>query len=328
MKSSSLIFLFFSKLTNILLVSFSYLVSNIFRRPIMFGLPITLSIEPVNFCNLSCPECPVGKGSLTRKAGQMQLGLFSNIIKKIASHTSYLTLYFQGEPLLHPDFIEFLKIAKQNKIYTASSTNAQMLNDEMAKKIVESGLHKLIISVDGTTQEVYEKYRVGGSLIIAKEGIKALIAWKKKIKSNTPYVELQFLVLKHNEHQLPEIKKLAKEFGVNKLSLKTAQIIDFEKGSDLIPTQKKYARYQKTIDGTFRRKKQIHNCCWRAFSGAVITVDGDVLPCSYDKNGEFVFGNINEQTLAEIWHNEKARKFRQQILTDRKLFGICRNCTE
>lgn len=327
MNSSSLDLFSYRKLKNILLVSFSYLISRVSRRPFLAGLPITLSIEPVNFCNLSCPECPVGKGSLTRKPGKMELRLFSDIIKKIASHTSYLTLYFQGEPLLHPDFIAFVKIAKLHKIYTASSTNGQILNDEMAKNIVESGLNKLIISVDGTTQEVYEKYRIGGSLTSTLEGVKSVVAWKKKLKFNTPYLELQFLVMKHNEHQISEIKKLAKKCGVNKLSLKTAQIIDYEKGSEFIPSQKKYARYQQNRKGIFIRKKKICNRCWRAFSGAVITINGDILPCSYDKNGEHIFGNIKEQSLEDIWHNKKATSFRQQILRDRKVIEICGNCT-
>jgi len=317
----------FSKLKNILLVFSSYILSSILRKPVLFGLPITLSIEPVNFCNLSCPECPVGNGSLTRKPAKMSLPFFSKLILQIESHVSYLTLYFQGEPLLHPHFTNFIKIAHSHKLYTASSTNAQLLNDEMARYIVESGLNKLIISIDGTTQEVYEKYRVGGNLLKTLNGTKALIDWKKKINSCKPYLELQFLVLKHNEHQIPEIKKIATELEVNKLSLKTAQINDFEKGSDLIPSQKKYARYIVSNDGSFKRKKKIRNGCWRAFSGAVITVDGEVLPCSYDKNGEFSFGNINKQPLVEIWHNEKATRFRQQLLTDRKVFAICRNCT-
>ncbi|MBN1462457.1 MAG: SPASM domain-containing protein [Paludibacteraceae bacterium] len=326
MNSSFFNYFSIKKISNCLLVLGCYLISWAFKKAVLVGNPITLSIEPVNYCMLSCPECPAGNGSLTRKAGQMSLFTYSSLIKQAAPYVSYLTLYFQGEPLLHPNFIEFIQVAKENKIYTSSSTNAQLLNDEMAEKIVKSGLNKLIISIDGTTQETYEKYRVGGSLEKAKEGVKAIVKWKKALQLNYPFVELQFLVLKHNEHQLPEIKQLAKELGVNKLSLKTAQINDFERGSDLIPLQKKYARYKKNSDGNFKRKKKICNHCWRAFSGAVITIDGEVLPCSFDKNGEYSFGNIHKESLSKIWHNEKAQRFRQQILTDRKVFKICRNC--
>lgn len=265
---------------------------------------------------------------MSRKPERMTIENYSTIIKKIAPQTAYLTLYFQGEPLLHKDFTQMAAIAKEYKIYTASSTNAQLLSNDIAKKIIQSGLNKLIVSIDGTTQEVYEKYRIGGSLQRATEGIQSLLYWKKELKSNTPFVELQFLVLKHNEHQIDEIKQLAKKLGVNKLSLKTAQIIDFEDGSELIPSISKYARYKKIHNGKYIRKKKVCNKCWRAFSGAVITVNGDVLPCSYDKNGEYAFGNIHQQSLKEIWHNDKAKQFRQQILSDRKAYEICRNCTE
>lgn len=304
----------------------SYVFSCLFKKQFLACHPISLSVEPVNYCMLSCPECPAGNGSLTRKAGQMSLDTYTKFIEQVSPYLSYLTLYFQGEPLLHPNFTEFAQIAHKKNIYTSTSSNAQLLNDEMAEKIVKSGLNKLIISIDGTTQETYERYRVGGSLEKAKEGVKAIVKWKRELQSNSPFVELQFLVLKHNEYQLPEIKQLAKELGVNKLSLKTAQINDFERGSDLIPSQKKYARYKLTNNGSWKRKKKMRNCCWRAFSGAVITIDGEVLPCSFDKNGEYSFGNIHKEPLAKIWHNEKAQRFRQQILTDRKVFEICRNC--
>ncbi len=326
MNSSLLNYFSFKKMSNGLLVMLSYVFSRLLKKPFLAGNPISLSVEPVNYCMLSCPECPAGNGSLTRKAGQMSLHTYSKLIEQASPYLSYLTLYFQGEPLLHPNFIEFVQIAHKHKIYTSTSSNAQLLNDEMAKNIVKSGLNKIIISIDGTTQEAYEKYRVGGSLEKVKEGIKGIIKWKKIMQSTSPFVELQFLVFKHNEHQLLEIKQLDKELGVNKLSLKTAQIIDFERGSDLIPSQKKYARYEKKGDGNFKRKKKIRNCCWRAFSGAVITIEGDVLPCSFDKNGEYSFGNIYEEPLEKIWHNEKARRFRQQILTNRKVFAMCRNC--
>lgn len=315
------------KLRNSILVLGGFLMSNILRKPFKLGFPVTISVEPVNFCNLSCPECTAGNGNLSRNPGQMDANLYANFIKEIKNYVSYLTLYFQGEPLLHPQFIEFVQLATQHRIFTASSTNAQIIDDVMAKKIVKSGLKKLIISMDGTTQKIYEKYRVGGSLALTEKGILSLIKWKKELNSSTPFVELQFLVLKHNEHQIPEIKKRAKSLGVNKLSLKTAQITNFEKGSNLLPTQTKYARYIKTQDGNYKRKKIIYNRCWRAFSGAVITVDGNVLPCSFDKNGEHAFGNINEQSLAEIWHSEKAHLFRKQVLRDRKAFSICQNCT-
>ena len=314
------------KIKNAVLVFSGFLISLFLKKPIAFGMPLTLSVEPVNFCNLSCPECPVGNGTLARKKAQMELETYRNIIQQSRQGLFYLTLYFQGEPLLHPEIIKMIQIAKKANLYVAISTNAQLLNDEMAKNIVESGVNKLIVSIDGTTQEVYEKYRQNGLLSLAINGIANIQKWKRAMHKKTPLLEMQFLVLKHNEHQLVAVKKLAKQLEVDKLSFKSAQICDYKHGSDLIPTKQKYARYKKNADGTYRRKKKMRNRCWRAFSGAVITVTGDVVPCSFDKNGTHVFGNIREHSLRVIWHSQKAQAFREQVLTDRKGIEICRNC--
>ncbi|MDR1698584.1 MAG: radical SAM protein [Prevotellaceae bacterium] len=313
-------------LKNIIQTELAFVLGRILHRPLKMGLPIALSVEPASFCNLHCPECPSGNGSLTRARELISIELYEKIINEIAPHTVYLTLYFQGEPYLHPDFTTLINIAHQKNIYTASSTNAHFLSDENAEKTVRSGLDKLIVSVDGTTQAVYEKYRTGGNLQEVCEGIKRLVACKKRLKSRTPFVEMQFLVFKHNEHQVSEIRKMAKELGVNKLSLKTAQIYDFENGSPLLPARQKYSRYKEMGKGKFILRKPLCNRCRRAFTGAVITADGTVLPCAFDKNGEHAFGNICEQSFAKIWQGEKALRFRAQILQNRKAIEICRNC--
>lgn len=287
-----------------------------------------MSIEPVSFCNLQCPECPAGNGTLTRNKEKMSFSLFAEIVEQIKSHVLYLTLYFQGEPYLNTDFLDFVQLAAQNNIYTASSTNGHFLTDEIAKKTVESGLNKLIISVDGSSQEIYEKYRRGGDLEKVLLGITHLVKWKKELHSKTPFIEMQFLVFKHNEHQIDEVRNLAKRLEIDKLSLKTAQFNDFEEIENLIPTQKKYSRYTRNSEGKYQLKKKIRNRCWRVFNSLVICANGDVLPCCFDKNGDFSFGNIQENSLSEIWTNKKALQFRKQILRDRKLFPICNNCTE
>jgi MoaA/NifB/PqqE/SkfB family radical SAM enzyme len=165
----------------------------------------------------------------------LQKPLFQQVIDQLAPTLSYLTFYFQGEPYLHPQFLDMVQYAAERKIYTATSTNAHYLKDESARLTVESGLDRLIISIDGTTQDTYQSYRVGGSLEKVIEGTRNILAWKKKLKSLTPHVIFQFLVVKPNEHQIPEVYALAKELGVDQVVLKTAQIYDYEQGSDLIP---------------------------------------------------------------------------------------------
>src|SRR5687767_1639399 len=140
-----------------------------------------------------------------------------------------------------------VQYASKKAIYTATSTNAHYLTDTNAKRTIESGLDRLIISIDGTTQETYQQYRVGGKLEKVIEGAKNIVKWKKELKSKTPFVVFQFLVVKHNEHQIEDVKRLAKEIGVDDVWFKTAQVYDYKNDpNQLIPTVDKYSRYLKT----------------------------------------------------------------------------------
>lgn len=321
-------FLSLNRITNLIKLLIGYLLSIIYKKPIVWGLPATISVEPTNYCNLHCPECPSGNGSLQRNRQHLKRSLFSKIAQECKSHLIYLTLYFQGEPFLYPQFIEIVEEAKKYQFYTASSSNGQFIDYELALKIVNSGLDKLIISVDGSTQEVYQEYRIGGSFNKAIEAINNLNKAKALYKRKSPIIEMQFIVFKHNEHQINDIKTLSKKLKVNKLSLKTAQINDLQNRKNLLTSINKYARYTINDQGILERKKAIKNRCWRAFSGVVIAANGDVLPCSYDKNGEYSFGNINNEPLYAIWKNEKATAFRKQLLLNRSQYEICKNCTE
>jgi radical SAM protein with 4Fe4S-binding SPASM domain len=294
----------------------------------MMGLPMSVSFEPTTSCNLRCPECPSGLRSFTRPIGMLKEHLFKQTIDELADTLLYLIFYFQGEPYLHPQFLELVSYAVKKGIYTATSTNAHYLTDEQAKKTVESGLDRLIISIDGTTQETYQQYRVGGSLEKVIEGTKNVIKWKKALNSATPHVIFQFLVVKPNQHQIDEVKELAKQLGVDEVGLKTAQIYDYENGSELIPTLDKYARYQQQADGSYRIKNKLVNHCWKMWHSCVITWDGLVVPCCFDKDAEFRLGNLKEQTFTKLWNGEKYRSFRQTLVHSRQEIEMCKNCTE
>ncbi|MEO6220812.1 MAG: radical SAM protein, partial [Ginsengibacter sp.] len=206
----------------------SFYVTRIVNKPVQWGLPISISFEPTTSCNLRCPECPSGLRQFTRPTGMLQQNFFRQTIDDIYRDILYLIFYFQGEPYLNRDFLEMVKYASVKGIYTATSTNAHYLTDEVARKTVESGLDRLIISIDGTTQEVYKQYRIGGNINKVIEGAKNIVKWKKELKSKKPFVVFQFLVVKPNEHQIEDVKKLAKEVGVDDVWFKTAQIYDYE----------------------------------------------------------------------------------------------------
>jgi len=318
----------FRKFTNYLLLRISYFVSALLKKPVVWGVPIVFAIEPTNLCNLQCVECPTGTNGLTRKKGEMEIILFYKIINELSEYIISIIFYFQGEPFLNKNLFEMIKKANNKNIYTYCSTNGHFFTDENISKTLRSGLDELIISLDGTTQKIYEQYRKNGSLEKVLNGTKALVLKKKQLKLNLPYIKFQFLVVKPNENQIDEAKTLAKSVGVNKIIFKTAQIYDFENGNPLIPEKEKYSRYKKGEDGKYHLKKKLKNRCWRLWSNPVITVEGDVLPCCFDKDAKYAMGNIYQQSFAEIWNNEKYQNFRKKVLNNRKSIDICRNCTE
>ncbi len=306
----------------------SYYASRISGKAGHRGMPLSISIEPTTSCNLRCPECPSGLRSFTRPTGMLSKELFESAIGQLASSLSYLIFYFQGEPYLHPAFLDMVEYASSKRIYTATSTNAHYLSDEAACRTVASGLDRLIISIDGTTQEAYASYRTGGNLEKVIEGTKNMVKWKRRLKSRTPHIIFQFLVVKPNEHQIGEVKRLAKDLEVDEVALKTAQIYDYQHGSDLIPTIGRYSRYRKNADGTYAVKNQLLDHCWKMWHSCVITWDGKVVPCCFDKDAHFILGDLTKNTFEEIWQGDPYQQFRGSLLRSRSEIEICRNCSE
>ncbi|NND77336.1 MAG: radical SAM protein [Flavobacteriales bacterium] len=293
-----------------------------------WGKPISVSIEPTTACNLGCPECPSGLKKFSRPTGKIDLGNFNKWTSQLKNYVSYITFYFQGEPYLNPGFLEMVTIASEKNIFTATSTNAHFLNDEKAKATVLSGLKKLIISVDGTTQEVYEQYRVNGSLEKVIKGTRNIVKWKKELRSKYPKVVFQFLVVKPNEHQIEDVKKLGEELGVDKVVFKSAQVYDYENGNSLIPETEKYSRYKKRSDGRYELKNKLADHCWRLWSSCVITWDGKVVPCCFDKDAKHQLGDLNKSDFDTIWNGAAYQAFRSKLLNSRKEIDICKNCSE
>ncbi len=319
----------FRRFWNGIKVLASFYTSRVLRRPVQWGYPVSISFEPTTSCNLRCPECPSGLRAFTRPTGMLKKDFFRQTIDEIHRELLYLIFYFQGEPFLNPDFLEMVKYASDKGIYTATSTNAHYLNDEVARRTVESGLDRLIISIDGTTQDVYRQYRVGGNLDKVIAGARNIVKWKKALKSKTPFVFFQFLVVKPNEHQVDDIKKLAKEVGVDEVRFKTAQVYDYVNDpNQLIPTIDKFSRYKKNPDGSYTAKNKLANRCWKMQHANVITWDGLVVPCCFDKDAMHQLGNLKNQSFKEIWHNDNYRQFRRELMNSRKNIDICANCSE
>lgn len=325
---------FCSKLTlrrvwNATKVYASYYITRLIKKPVQWGLPISISFEPTTSCNLRCPECPSGLREFTRPRGMLKRDFFEKTINDVYKDILYLIFYFQGEPYLNKNFLEMVSYASAKGIYTATSTNAHFLTDEMAKKTVESGLDRLIISLDGTTQEVYEQYRREGDIEKVIEGARNIVKWKRKLKSKKPFVFFQFLVVKPNEHQIEDVKQLAKEVGVDEVRFKTAQVYDYENDpNNLIPVNEKYSRYKKNKDGKIIARNKLNNHCSKLWEANVITWDGMVVPCCFDKDATHRLGDLKNQSFKEIWGNKNYKKFRRALTESRKNIDICANCSE
>ncbi|MDD3741454.1 MAG: radical SAM/SPASM domain-containing protein [Bacteroidales bacterium] len=284
--------------------------------------PSFLSFEPTNYCNLKCPACPSGSGVLTRAKGFADIELFKKLIDENKKYLINILLHFQGEPLLHSQIGEMISYARKNRIFTELSTNANLFPD-VFNSLKNSMPDKLIISLDGTTQDIYNKYRVNGDINKVYDALKLLSQSPKKKR---PFVEVQFLVFSHNEDEIPKLKEIKSQYKIDKISLKTAQIYESSQ-IPMLPKNNKYSRYNLEGD-SFSLKSKLKNKCRRIVFGSVITWDGKLVPCCFDKDAEFVMGNVNSHSVNEIRNSEKYREFIKRVFSQRKSIEMCRNCTE
>lgn len=310
------------KQLNLIQSGLSYLKSSVTGRPEVKGMPLSIGIELTNICNLRCPECVTGSGQMHRDSGYMSLDLFSKVLKELGPYLYNMNLYFQGEPMLHPQFFSFLESGK--KYHTTVSTNGHFLSPENSEKIVKSGLDYLIVSLDGMDQETYAAYRQNGNFITVTEGIKNVAEAKAKYGSKLK-LEIQFLVNKINEQQIPRLKEFAR-IAKASLRLKSMQIINKKESSSWLPLKSGFSRYELR-DGEYLIKSKLPDRCARLWFNPVITWDGKVLPCCFDKNGDHIMGDLYSDTFRNIWDGPKYRIFRKRILTGRHMIDICSNCS-
>ncbi|MBN1637608.1 MAG: SPASM domain-containing protein [Ignavibacteriales bacterium] len=285
-----------------------------------------MTVEPTNLCNLKCPECPRGISALTRNAGNISFETFKSIINQVYKHTFYIQLFFQGEPFLNKDLFQMIDYAKSKKMFVSISTNGTLFAEEMVSKLSNSPPNKLIFSLDGLDEDTYNKYRQGGNFTKTLEGLELISKIKEQKKSEEPFIELQFLVMKHNEHQLPQLNDFSKNYLVDKLKVKSIQVYSLEGAKKFVPKNPKYSRYV-VKENEFKIKSKLTNRCFTLWKNILITWDGRVVPCCFDKDAIFEMGNINKETIYSIWKSKKYFNFRKSVLNNRKNISICNNCS-
>lgn len=311
-----------SKYINLLKISASWFAGGISGKPLLWAYPLAVGIELTNNCNLRCPHCSSGSGLITRPRGYMSEELLSEIVKEFSGWVFMSMLYFQGEPMLHPGFFDMLSRAMPLK--PVISTNGHFLDRQSSLMLARLNPPRVIISLDGISDESYKAYRIGGDLEKVKNGIRNLSAALRK-ENSTTLLEIQVLVNSRNEKELAEIRSFARENNA-RIRYKSMQL-NCEKGDeDLLPSRNIYSRYRLTDRG-LRIKRGISLSCYRLWTNPVITWDGLVVPCCFDKDGEFVMGDLKSQKFSEIWLSDQYRVFRKKLLHNRAGIDICSNCT-
>ncbi len=317
----------FSRVFNYLRMRWGLLLSNITGKVKVYGGPFSVSTEVASVCNLRCPECRVGQGLTRRSRPFMDRQTLKTILDAHRKHAFYANLYFQGEPMLNVQLAELIGIAKKKRYYTSISTNGQFLNQESCASLVNSGLDRIIISLDGLSEKSYLQYRKGGSFQRVLKGIEFLNLARKTLKKNNPLIVIQVLVNRHNEEEIPAVRNLAGKLGADLVQLKSMQVYNKENAGELLPQNSKYNRYQrKEKNRQNGLKSGRKKACYRLWSHAVYTSDAILVPCCYDKLPEFPLSEEGSFVERENWFSPEMYAFRERVMQRREKTGICCNC--
>ena len=316
------------KVKRSLLRNFEKIFSRIAPGLFLALFPVkSVIIEPTNICNLRCPLCPSFKSN--RVKGKMSLNDFKIIVQKLPLSTRTVHLYLSGEPLINDECFKMISILKEKNLNTSMSTNGTLLEQKI-DEILDSQLSELIIGLDGATEKTYKKYRIGGNFSKVIANIRLLTKEKQKRKLHHPTIVLQFIVMKHTEKEVGQIKRLARQLEVDELSLisvslGTHNMTDRERRSlanQYLPEDSSFSRYETQSSNQVKAKWDYEYCpLWRQ---PVILWNGDVTVCCFDHNGLEIYGNVLKQKWDTVWHGEKHYHAIKRVIT-RKM-GICKSC--
>ncbi len=292
-----------------------------------FLYPTIAMIEPTRRCNLACPLCPVGERR-AYEAHDMPFGVFQRVIDELRPFLIHLTLHNYGEPFLHKDIYHMIHYAKKAGIPDVNiSTNGHVLSPD---RVVASGLDEIMISLDGITQKTYARYRRRGKLDRVIRNIRDLTEAKRKNNAWKPLIELQFIIMRHNQDEMNGFRALAVELEADRIRFKTLNLhmsgpeVSGE-NVDLLPTDATYTRYQDREGRILKRHLEENRCKW-PWERVVINSDGRVVPCCNDFNGLHSMGNVFEQSFREIWFGAKYNRFRKNIIHKWREIPLCAHC--
>lgn len=260
--------------------------------------PYHIEIEPTNICNLHCPLCSTGVDAITRPKQKLKLENFKKLVDEIKNTTLMIALQNWGEPTLVKDLPKMIRYATDAGIWTHMSTNFSIdYSDEWLQELIKSGIGRLKIDLDGTTQDVYEKYRIGGKLETVLKNTRRIVEIKKDNNLKYPIIQARMIATKKNEHQISDFQKLSKELGVDEIEVGNIQLNPNTVADEWLPEDQNY------VYDTYLGESRNTPCHW-PWSGLVINSDGGVTPCTIVDDPNADFGNVFETNITDVWNNE------------------------
>lgn len=275
--------------------------------------PYYYIIDVCNVCNLRCPLCPTGNMKIARKQGMLSLEQYKELFDQIKEYALVVSLYNHGEPLLNPDVFSIIEHTHRNRVGTNISSNFNWPQPVDISDFIRSGLDYVTVSLDGVTQDAYQQYRVRGNVAEVFENLRRLISAKKALGSKTPFVEWQFIVFKHNEHEMDMARKLASEIGVNLLrfvspGVPPEDMHNAQLQEKWMPENPLYwERNPKLVE---EHGYLFDRPCFYLYRSMFIYPGGGVTPCCFAHDDQQDFGNLYNNPLSEIWNNKKYRSAR------------------
>ena len=285
------------------------------------SMPYIYIIDPCNVCNLRCPLCPTGNQTSDRPKKMMALECDEAIIEQVRDYAIEAILHNWGESLLHPRILDMIRSAARANIGTSVSSHLNHVSDAMIDGLIDSGLEHLTASIDGATQPVYEQYRVRGNLADALSAVERLQRRKRERRSPTPILEWQFLVMRHNEHELEADRGRAEAMGVERFrpisaGLPFDELDNVDLAAQWIADNPAYRGYHPE---TIRERGYLYDePCFYPYRAMTINPDGAVAPCCAIYHTRWDFGSVNTHRVRDIWNSRRYQSARS-LFSDRPI---------
>jgi MoaA/NifB/PqqE/SkfB family radical SAM enzyme len=303
------------------------------RRIEVKGHPYLLIIDPCNYCNLRCPLCPTGLGTLGRPQKMLSLEHFQRYFDPLADHLFEAYLHNWGESLLNKNVYKMIAHAQSRNVGTNLSTNFSETSSSDLDSLLECGLEYLIVSLDGTSSESYSKYRVRGKYDNVIGNLAEILRRRRARGGRGPVVEWQFIVMRQNEHEIAEAERLAKQVGVDLLRfIPVGMPYDTPDrratADEWFPVTVAGREYSPDVEQQFGQANK-PSPCFYLYRSMVVNPDGGVAPCCVVYKKESDFAQLPARNVMRLWNNDhyqSARALFSPLNAPRPVETICDGC--